>query len=88
MKNTYIISYDMSQGGDYDELYKAIKEYGTWAHITESTWGIVTEEEATEIREYLSTYLPKGSRLFVIKSGTEAAWRNVICRNEWLKRHL
>lgn len=78
----------MSSGGDYEELYEAIKEYGTWSHITESTWGIVTDEKAADIRDYLGQFLPKGSRLFVLKSGTEAAWRNVICRSEWLKKHL
>ena len=31
-----IIEYDLcSPGRNYDELYKAIKAYGTWAHITE-----------------------------------------------------
>ena len=34
-----IISYDLcAPGRNYDALYKAIKAYGTWAHITESTW--------------------------------------------------
>ena len=36
-----IIEYDLrSPGRNYDELYKAIKSYGVWAHITESTWFI------------------------------------------------
>ena len=88
MERTYIITYDMAEGGDYEDLYEAIKEYGTWAHINESTWAIVTEDKAKEIRDYLTEYLPQGSRLFVVKSGTAAAWRNVICSNEWLKNNL
>ncbi len=88
MKNCYIISYDMAAGGDYEELYEAIKEYGTWAHITESTWAVVTDEDHKEIRDSLGQFLPKGSRLFVVKSGSSSAWRNVICRNEWLKENL
>ena len=51
-------------------------------------WAIKTEKKATEIREDIGQYLPKGSRLFIIKSGVEAAWRNVICSNEWLKEKL
>lgn len=27
----YIISYDVREGGDYEPLFAAIKEYGTWA---------------------------------------------------------
>ena len=84
----YIISYDMAGGDDYDELHDAIKAYGTWAHITESTWAVVTEYSAKEIRDDLGQYLPDGSRLLVVKSGVEAAWRNPICRNEWLKKNL
>ena len=88
MKKTYIITYDMSGEGDYEELYEAIKEYGTWAHINDSTWAIVTEDKAKEIRDYLIDYLTDGSSLFVIKSGTEAAWRNITCSNKWLKKNL
>lgn len=88
MNKCYIISYDMAEGGNYDKLYDAIESYGTWAHITESTWAVETEDSATKIRANLSQYLPKGSRLFVVKSGAEAAWRNVLCRNQWLKGHL
>ena len=88
MKRTYLISYDMAEGGDYESLYKAIKEYGTWAHITESLWAISTLQTASEIRENLGQYFPTGSRFMIIKSGVEAAWRNIICSNDWLKKNL
>ncbi len=88
MKKCYIISYDLIEGGDYESLFKAIKAYRTWAHITESTWAVVTDQSAKAIRDDLSEYLPGNSRLFVVLSGTEAAWRNVICRITWLKEHL
>lgn len=84
----YIISYDMAEGGDYSPLYEAIKGYGTWAQITESTWAVVSDSSAKQIRDDLGQFFPSGSRLFVVKSGIEAAWRNVECRNEWLKKHL
>lgn len=87
-ENTYVISYDLHGDGDYNELFEAIKSYGTWAHITESTWAVVTSSTAKNVRNHLDEYLPKGSRLFVVKSGTEGAWRNVICSNEWLKKNL
>lgn len=84
----YIISYDMAKGGDDAPLIAAIKEYGTWAHITESTWAVVTDKSHVEVRDDIGRHLPQGSRLFVNKSGKSAAWRNVICRNEWLKENL
>ena len=58
---TYIISYDMAWGGDYDALHEAIQNYGAWAHITESTWAVLTEYSAEVLRDDLSEYLPDGS---------------------------
>lgn len=88
VKDCYIISYDKAGDNSYKELHQAIKDFGTWAHITESTWAIVTDLKAKEIRDDLAQYLPSGSRLFVVRSGTAGAWKNVICRNEWLKKNL
>lgn len=86
----YIISYDLnnSDSGDYQSLYEAIKAYGTWAHITESTWAIVTTESCTEVRDKLGQKLKPRDRLFVVKSSGIAAWKRVICKNEWLKENL
>ncbi|ODA36614.1 hypothetical protein [Planctopirus hydrillae] len=86
--NTYLISYDMAGGGDYDALHEAIKAYGHWAHITESLFAVKSSLSAKEIRDDIWQYLPSGSRLIIVKSGTESAWSNVICTNEWLKKNL
>jgi len=84
----YIISYDLRKERNYDDLYRAIKSYGTWAHILESTWAVVTSKTAVQVRDHLASYIDQDDGLFVVRSGTEAAWRNVICRNEWLKENL
>jgi len=90
MKKTFIISYDLKRASDetYEDLYAFFKEYGTWAHITESTWAIVTTEKAKEVRDRIAEIVPSGSSIFVVKSASIAAWRNVICRSEWLKKNL
>ena len=88
MEKCYIISYDRAEEGDYNALHKAIQRYEAWAHITESTWAVLTEDNAEVIRDHLNRYLSHGSSLFVVSSGGEAAWRNVFCRSEWLKRSL
>lgn len=85
----YIISYDLvAPGRDYEGLYAAIRTYSNWAKVNESLWAVVTESKAVDIRAHLSQYLDDNDRLFVIKSGTEAAWRNSICKNEWLRGNL
>lgn len=84
----YIISYDLRKSRDYESLYKEIKSYSKWAQITESTWAVVTTKSAKEIRDHLASVMDGDDRLFVVKSGVEAAWRNSRCKNEWLKENL
>jgi FAD/FMN-containing dehydrogenase len=84
----YIITYDLRKFRNYDALYFAIKSYGTWGKITESTWAIVTNQNTAEIRNYLLNFIDDDDRLFVIKSGGEAAWQNTIAENHWLQQHL
>lgn len=85
---TFIISYDLAGGSDYDALIQKIKSYGTWAHITESLWAIVSSKTASEIRDEIKEYLSDGSRLLVLKSANVAAWSNVLCTNDWLKKNI
>lgn len=86
----YIISYDLRKPGrNYDSLYEAIKSYGTWAHILESLWAVVTSKSAAQIRDHLAEHLDANDGLFVVKSGTEAAWQNVIYKdNTWYQKYL
>lgn len=85
----YIISYDLrAPGRNYEQLYAAIRSYEKWAHINDSLWAIVTSSSAVGIRDNLTRFVDANDRLFVIKSGTEAAWRNSICKHEWLKGNL
>lgn len=84
----YLVSYDLLRNRDYEPLYAAIKAYGTWAHIHESVWAVVTSQSAVQVRDTLSQHIDSDDRIFVLKSGVEAAWRGVICKSEWLKANL
>ncbi len=87
--NCYIITYDLRQPGrNYEALYEAIQSYGTWAHINQSTWAVVTTQSAVQIRDFLLNSMDANDSIFVVKSGTEAAWQNVICRHNWLQERL
>jgi len=83
----YIIASELSEGADDDQLYEAIKTYSGWARVTASTWAVVTTKSAIEIRDHL-TKVTGIERLFVVKSGVEAAWSNSRCSNKWLKENL
>ena len=81
--------YDLiSPGRNYQELYDAIKSYGTWGKLTESCWAIVTASSAVEIRDYLHQFIDNNDRLMVIRGGREAAWRNMMAEKQWLEQNL
>lgn len=84
-----IIEYDLrAPGRNYDGLHKAIKAYGVWAHITESTWFIKTNESCVQVRDKLMVHMDRNDRIFVAELTGAAAWRNVICDSEYLKKNL
>jgi len=87
----YLIHYRLRQENNnpnYEKLEEAIKSYGTYAHILTSCWAIVTNETAEEIRDYLLPNIDDDDGLFVVRSGGEAAWSNLLCSDEWLEKHL
>lgn len=68
----YLISYDLRKeinSQDYTTLIEQIKSYGTWAKVLESTWIVVSQKSASEIRDELSRYMDSNDGLFVLKSG-------------------
>jgi hypothetical protein len=88
MKKCFIISFDLQENRDYKLFINSIKSYGTWARITESTYAVVTEFTATDIRNHLIKHLNPNDRIFVVKTGGRAAWRHAIADSEWLKKYI
>lgn len=85
----YIVSYDLQKPGrNYEAVYTALRSYPRWARVNESVWAIVANSTAAEIRDRLLPLIDANDRIFVVKSGVEAAWRNSICKSEWLKENL
>ena len=84
----YIISYDLRKERDYQSLYDAIKGFDNWADILESTWAVVSDKTAVEIRTELLSHMDDDDRLFIIKSGMDSAWRHVLCDDSWLEDNI
>ncbi|MBH3338422.1 hypothetical protein I5L51_04780 [Pseudomonas mendocina] len=89
---TYIIALEYSSPSILvkNKVAEIIKSYSGWARITENTWAITTSDEvkAATIRDSIAKVAGEKDRIFVVKSGVAAAWRNSRCKNEWLKKHL
>lgn len=85
----YQISYDLRKQRNYDALYERIKRYGTWCHALESTWVIVTNQSAAQIRDNLKAVMDQDDGLLVTRLQGEAAWYGLGQSNaNWLKQAL
>lgn len=85
----FIISYDLCQPGrNYDELYAVLKNFHNWGRLTESTWAVVSQLTAVEIRDFLMRYIDSNDRLIVVKGGQSAAWNKMLAKNQWLVDNL
>ena len=85
----YIIMYDLrAPGRNYEQLYQAIKSYGTWGKLTESSWAIVSNQTVENIRNFLLNFIDGNDRIMVILSGKSAAWQNIMAENNWLQQNL
>lgn len=88
--NCYIVSFQAKQRSTRDALRERMRSFGAYCPINATCWALMSDKKATEIRDDLKAPLEKGDRIFVIRSGTEAAWRSAISpkHSEWLKKNL
>lgn len=88
----FLVTYDLvgtsETSSDYTKLIETIKSFPSWGKIQKSVWLVKTNLSATEVRDALSARMDGDDRLMVIGVTGTAAWRNVICDAEWLRRYL
>jgi hypothetical protein len=86
----YIVAFQAESEATRGKVREVLKSYGTFCPINNTCWAIVTDTSAKDVRDKISNVLDSGDRVFVVRSGTEAAWRNAIGvkNTEWLKKHL
>lgn len=89
MSTSKIVSYDLCNSGkNYDDLYEYLKSFSGWAHIAESTWFISSDKSCVTIRNEIENIVDSDDRIFVAELTGVAAWRNVLCKSDYLKEHL
>ncbi len=79
----FIISYEAATKESNKIIIKTIQNYKINNQIFENTWAVVTDDEATDIRDALKQVISPEDRIFIMKSGAEAGWANVICEKSW-----
>jgi hypothetical protein len=88
--STYVICFEIATPATKASVVDAIVAYGFYCPISETVWAVKTDKTAVSIRDSLGTLIGASDRLFVIRSGTEAAWKNSFGpkHDAWLKEHL
>ena len=86
----YIVSFQVKEVAVRQRLREKLRTYAKYCPINDTCWAVVSDKKATDVRDELKDVLAPGDRIFVIRSGTEAAWRSAISpkHSEWLKKNL
>jgi len=86
----YIVIYDVHDASRIKKVEDLLKKYNGQCAINDVSWAILSDKKASEIRDEIMALLVAPDRLFVIRSGTEAAWYRPYSdkHSEWLKKNL
>jgi hypothetical protein len=78
------------EGRRYNQLFAALEAIGSgYWDCLESTWLVITDRTAAEIRDELQQHLQDDDRLLVLRYGEGAAWLGFEYECEtWLKDNL
>lgn len=88
---TYIVTFDIKDITRLNQIKNHLrKEKSSICPIHENAYAILDTKTSNEIVDELTPFLTNEDRIFVIRTGTAAAWRNSYGEenNKWLKKHL
>ena len=88
--NCYIVAFRTLNEVSRNRVREVLKTYSSYCPIHNYCWAVRTAEKATQLRDKVKNVLSPNENVFVIRSGTEAAWFNSYGEknNEWLREHL
>jgi len=85
----YVISYDLIEDKNYEDLIEKIKSLGSWAKPLESFWLLVSNSSASEIRDTLKGAVDKDDKIIVIELGDDWATYNISQKvTDWMKNNI
>ena len=89
MTSAKIVTYDLcNPGQNYAALIDRIKQYPKVSKVTESCWLISTTWSCAKVRDDLTRFMDTNDKIFVAALTGEAAWKNIICGNDFAKKSL
>lgn len=86
----FIVTWD-APPASAENVRKALQEQFQWyCPIHANAWAVVTDRDAKAVADGLVAAVGPAGRLFIIRSGTAAAWFNLLGPNyeQWLRTTL
>lgn len=86
--NIYLITYDLnSPGQNHTKVLEKIKQFD-WAKLSESSYAVKTNYNATQIYTLFSSLLDKNDNFYVIHLTRDFNGQGPNAVNEWLGKNL
>ncbi|WP_155635533.1 hypothetical protein [Burkholderia territorii] len=84
------MSFEVAKEETRTKVREALKTFSGYCPINRTCWAILSDKKAAEVRDIVAEGLEAGDRIFVIRSGTAAAWKNSYGEKNtaWLKKNL
>jgi len=86
----YIVTFEVATAQAREAVQTKLKTYSGFCPIHSTCWAILTDQKSENIRDLLMPVCGPTDRIFVVRSGTEAAWANLYgqANTDWLKKNL
>ena len=87
----YIVTHEIKDTKRLEAVVAHLRSYGFYCPIHQNAYAVVVNKTALQITNELNSLIsPTIDRLFVIRSGTEAAWIHMYGEKhvDWLKKYL
>lgn len=82
MMTKRIITYQLSDEDDYDDLHAAIEAFDDWIHPMRSVWFVDTNKSSKKVRSELEEYIDSDYQIYV---GKATDWSFYMQNHEWFQ---
>lgn len=87
---TYLITYDINKPNEQfrERVLKAVKNFPNWARLSESSYAVAYDGDASSAWDFIAQFMDTNDRLFVIRLGPD--WKGYGPKQvtEWLVNFL
>ena len=87
---TYIVTFEVNAPTRKSNLVAKLQQFNGYCPIHENCWAVLSDKPLADIYYFLNEVIDSTDRIFIIRSGTHAVWRNDYGDKniEWLKERL